>query len=172
MPDSRLLPWLAGLFACMMAGPLLALPNDRHQAIEIESREAIREETKGLTIYTGDVTITQGSIKIQADQVTVHSVNNSVNHIVCTGRPASYQQRPKADSGLVVARGNTIQYNLDTDVILLMGNAALEQEEATLNGERIEYDLKQEVIRARGGTESGNERIRMVIPPSQQAEVE
>ncbi len=161
-----LLAALAG--GCLSAGSAVALPTDRSQAIAIESREAIREEAKGLTVYSGDVTITQGSIRIEADQVTVYSENNDVVRIVCVGTPASYQQRPEPDAQLIVARGNTIQYDLGTDVILLLGNAALEQEEATLTGERIEYDLKQEVIRARGGDESGRERIRMVIPPSQQ----
>ena len=152
--------------------PAGALPEDRHQAIEIESREAIREETRGLTVYNGDVTIQQGSIRIDADRVTVHSEGNSITRIVCIGRPARYQQQPEPDSGLVIASGNTIEYNLGTDIILLTGNAALEQEEATLTGERIQYDLKQEVIRATGGEGSGQDRIRMVIPPSKQPEVE
>jgi len=51
-------------------------------------------------------------------------------------------------------------------------NASLIQDESTLTGEYIEYNLKQEVIRARGGDEAGKERIRMVIPPSQQLEYE
>jgi len=147
-----------------------ALPEDRQQAIEIQSHEAIREEAKGLTVYSGDVLIRQGTIEIAADKVTVINKGNQVVEIVCVGKPARYQQLPKADGTLVVARGNTIQYNLENDMILLLENASLVQEEATLTGERIEYDLKQEVIRAKGGKESGKERIRMVIPPSQQPE--
>ena len=165
---------LLRLAAALCCWPLsaAALPEDRHQAIEIQSREAVREEAKGLTVYSGDVTITQGSIRIDADRVTVHSEGSDITRIVCIGRPARYRQQPEPDSGLVIASGNTIQYDLGTDVILLTGNASLEQDEATLSGERIEYDLKQEVIRATGGDESGTERIRMVIPPSQQPEVE
>lgn len=169
MSASALRGWLVGL--CLLPTMASALPGDRNQAIEIESHEAIREDAKGLTVYTGDVSITQGTIKIRADKVTVQSTNNRVTSIVCTGNPASYQQQPKPESALVIARGDTIRYSLDSDVILLLGNASLKQEEATLNGERIEYDLKQEVIRAKGGQENGKERIRMVIPPSQQSEV-
>ena len=160
---------LAWLLATVL--PATALPEDRNQAIEIQSREALREEATGRTVYTGDVSISQGTILIEADEVTVHSTGGRVSRIVCTGRPARYQQQPEQDSGLVIASGNTIRYDLDTDIILLLGNASLEQEEATLSGERIEYDLKQEVIRAKGSDE-GSDRIRMVIPPSQQTEVE
>ena len=163
---------LALLFISGAITTALALPEDRHQAIEILSREAIREEAKGLTIYTGDVLIRQGSIEIKADKVTVYNEKNKVNRIIAIGKPARYQQKPEPDSGLVIASGNTIQYNLDTDIILLLKNASLIQDESTLNGEHIEYNLKQEVIRARGGDEAGKERIRMVIPPSQQPEYE
>jgi lipopolysaccharide export system protein LptA len=161
---------LAALWLALAAQTAAALPDDRQQAIEIQSREAIREEAKGLTIYSGDVVIKQGTIEIAADKVTVETQNNTVVRIVCVGKPARYQQQPESDKALVVAQGNTIRYDLETDIVLLLENASLIQEEATLTGERIEYDLKQAVIRAKGGSESGKERIRMVIPPSQQPE--
>lgn len=171
MPSARQTGNLvAAAWLALTAHTAAALPDDRHQAIEIQSREAIREEAKGLTVYSGDVLIKQGSIEITADKVTVESQGNKVVRIVCIGKPARYQQRPEPDSSLVIAQGNTIRYDLETDMVLLLINASLVQEEATLSGERIEYDLKQEVIRAQGGSESGNERIRMVIPPSQQPE--
>ncbi|KJS07958.1 MAG: hypothetical protein VR73_07470 [Gammaproteobacteria bacterium BRH_c0] len=147
----------------------LALPDDRHQAIEIQSRSAIREEKKGLTVYEGNVTIRQGSMLIQADRVSVHTTGNQVSKIVCLGKPALYQQQPKPGDKPVTAKGNTIEYQLDNDVIHLIGSASLDQAGSTLTGERIDYDLKEEVIKARGDS-SGDQRIRMVIPPSQQKE--
>ncbi|MAT52797.1 MAG: lipopolysaccharide transport periplasmic protein LptA [Porticoccaceae bacterium] len=149
----------------------LALPDDRHQAIEIESRSAIRDEKKGLTVYEGDVSIRQGSILIRADKVSLITTAGKVTRIVCTGKPAQYQQTPKAGDKPVVAKANTIEYQLDRDTIQLISNASLEQDGATLTGERIDYDLKQEVIKARGDA-AGDKRIRMVIPPSQQESVQ
>ncbi len=160
----RLAIALAGALATTAA---LGLPDDRHQAIEIQSQNAVREEKQGLTIYQGDVTISQGSILIRADKVTVHSAGNQVSKIICTGTPAHYQQQLKPGDKPVVARANTIEYLLDQDVINLVTNASLEQDGATLTGERIDYDLKQEIIKARGDA-SGSQRIRMVIPPNQQ----
>ena len=151
------------------ASAAVALPDDRHQAIEIQSRSAIREEKRGLTVYEGDVTIRQGSILIRADKVTVITTGDQVSRIVCTGNPAHYQQQPKPGDKPVIARANTIEYLLDQDIIQLIANASLEQAGATLSGERIDYDLKQEIIKARGDA-SGNQRIRMVIPPNQQKE--
>ncbi|MGD9660125.1 MAG: lipopolysaccharide transport periplasmic protein LptA [Porticoccaceae bacterium] len=153
-----------------LASPLAAaLPEDRNQAIEIQARQALRNEPKGLTVYEGNVTIRQGTIFIQADKVSIYNLGNKVNRIVCIGTPAQFQQKPKTDSPLVIAKGNTIEYNLETDTIVLQKNASLIQDESTLSGERIDYDLKQEIIRAKGGDDN-NDRVRMVIPPSQQQE--
>lgn len=143
------------------------LPSDRNQAIEIQSEEALRIEPKGLTEYKGDVLIVQGSMEIRADQVNVYNNENRVLKIVCIGRPAQFQQKPKEDAPLVIARGGTITYSLEQDIIILSDGASLIQEDATLTGERIEYDLKKEIIRAKG---SNGDRIRMVIPPNQQPE--
>lgn len=159
---------VALLGALAAAAPVAALPDDRNQAIEIRSREAIREEKKGVTVYEGNVTIRQGSILIRADKVSVYIEDSKVNRIEAVGQPAHYQQQPEPDSGLIVARARTIEYRLNDDFIHLVGEASLEQQDATLSGERIDYDLEEEVIRARGGENGDNERIRMVIPPSQQ----
>lgn len=158
---------LAGLVATCLSLTAQALPTDRSQAIEIQSEEALRIEPKGLTEYKGDVLIVQGSMEIRADQVNVYNDENRVLKIVCIGRPAQFQQRPKVDSPLIVAKGGTITYSLEQDIIILSDGASLVQDDATLTGERIEYDLKKEIIRAKG---SDGDRIRMVIPPNQQPE--
>lgn len=147
----------------------LALPDDRAQAINIESDRASRNDKTGLTVYEGSVELNQGSIKIHADKITVHSTKNQVSRIVCTGEPAHYQQQPEPDSALVIARANTIEYHLDRDTITLRKNASLDQKGAILKGEIINYDLKKELIEARGD-EQGSGRIQMVIPPNQQAD--
>ncbi|MCK9563387.1 MAG: lipopolysaccharide transport periplasmic protein LptA [Bacteroidales bacterium] len=158
---------VAALCAALLAGTAVALPSDPRQPIEIEAGSAMRDERQGVTVYERDVTIRQGSILITADKVSVHSAGNQIDHIVATGSPAHYQQQLKPGENPVVARAATIEYQLAADQIHLVGNASLEQDGTTLTGSRIDYDLRQEVIRASGDNAEGG-RIRMVIPPDQQ----
>lgn len=165
--------FITGTAMCVAFGTALlstaavALPTDPQQPIEIEAGNAMRDERQGLTVYEQNVTIRQGSILINADRVSVHTAGNQVNRIVATGQPANYQQQPKPGDSPVVARANTIEYQLASDQIQLLGNASLEQAGTTLTGNRIDYDLRQEIIRA-SGDDTGTGRIRMVIPPGQQ----
>jgi lipopolysaccharide export system protein LptA len=144
-----------------------ALPGDHQQPISIESDRAQRNDKTGLTIYEGAVNMIQGTINIKADKITVYSTQDKVNKIVCIGTPAHYQQQSEPGGGLVTARANTIEYQLVKDVIKLVTNASLSQEGSTLKGEIINYDLKAELVEARGDI-TGKKRIQMVIPPSQQ----
>lgn len=148
-----------------------ALPNDRQQPIKIESDRAEQNEKKGTTIYEGSVVIRQGSIKINADKVTVFSETDKVDRIVCVGKPAHYQQRPNPEDGLVLASAKTIKYYLVNDKIALLKNASLEQNGTVITGEKIDYDLKAEVVKATSGR-NAPERIKMVIPPSNQKDTD
>ena len=45
----------------------------------------------GYSVYTGNVKITQGELKLTGDEVTVQQTkNNEVEQITVTGKPAQY----------------------------------------------------------------------------------
>lgn len=157
----------AGLATALLAASLpgWSLPEDREQPIHIESNRAERQERTGLTIYEGDVVITQGTIRLEADKVVVHSENNQAVRLEATGNPARYQQILEHGDPPVHARSLLIDYRMKEDKLILSRDAQLEQEGSTITGERIEYDLIQEVIRAQGDLD-GRQRIHMVIPPA------
>ena len=63
----------AALLLCtILSAAAVALPDDREKTISIESDSAERNEKTGLTVYQGNVIISQGSILIEADKITLH----------------------------------------------------------------------------------------------------
>lgn len=165
MTLSRLCASLALSLWCLSA---LALTGDRSETITIESNSAERDEKTGLTQYRGNVVIKQGSLIIEADQVTVHYLDNKVSRIVCLGLPASYQQQAIDDGGLVVAKAETIEYMLADDEINLKKSAVLSRNGTLIKGDSINYDLKNETWKAKGNRRGEQKRIQLVIPPSTQ----
>ena len=150
----------------------LALPDDRTQTITIESNSAERDQKTGLTQYQGNVVINQGSLVIEADQVTVYYKDNKVSRIVCLGLPASYQQQAAADGGLIIAKAETIVYLLADDEINLKSNAVLSRNGTLIKGDSINYDLENETWKAKGNQRGEQKRIQLVIPPSTQEATE
>ncbi|MDQ2078272.1 lipopolysaccharide transport periplasmic protein LptA [Marinimicrobium sp. ABcell2] len=162
--------WLASfvtaLCLALTAGTALALPEDRDQPIHIESDRATHDQRKGLTIYEGSVQLTQGSLRIVADRITVQTDgNNQVEWVEAVGSPAHFEQRPRADEELVTARAESVRYTAGPGQVRLLRNAWLEQDGATMSGNRIDYDMEQEIVKAEGETGTDRPRIEMVIPP-------
>ncbi len=149
------------------SAPLWALASDKQQPIHISSDSAERNEKKGVTIYTGSVQMDQGTLRINADKVVIHSVNNEIAKIIATGKPAHYQQKPSPEKQLVIAKGDTIEYMLDTEKLLLIDNASLRQNDGTtMTGKRIDYNIKESLVKAESNkTKSKDDRIHMVIQP-------
>ena len=145
-------------------GELCALPDDRDQIIEIESITAEFRETEGLTIYSGEVNLQQGSILLKADRLTLFAEAGQVSRLLAEGN-AYYEQTPEIGSDKVVARGKSIEYLLFDDVITLIQNASLTHEGATMNGNLITYDVRNNLLIANSLPGSADDRIRVVLPP-------
>ncbi len=150
----------------LLALPLYsyALPSDANQAIKLLADKATYSERTGVTSYSGSVIITQGSLKMTADNITVNlSQQRSINSAIATGRPATMQQIVSQEKGLAKGQANKIDYNAMTGIITLTGNAKLTQNGASFAGNVIRYSLKAGDVEATAG---GNQRVELVFPPS------
>lgn len=149
-----------------LAMPALALPDDRQKPVSIESDYAERNEATGRTIYRGNVIISQGSVLIEADQITLHVENNKVSRIECEGKPASYQQKPQLDGPMMIARADHIDYLPAANSIVLKHNAVLSRNGTIIKGDSINYDIDKQTWKAKGDDLGQQKRIQLVIPPS------
>lgn len=145
-----------------------ALSSDRVQPISVSADYAERNELTGLTQYRGNVIIRQGSILIDAEEVTIHYEDDTVSRILCLGSPASYQQISLDDTTLVIAKAETIEYLLINDIINLKTNASLARNGTFIKGDTINYDLAKGTWKAKGDDQSDQKRIQLVIPPFKQ----
>lgn len=154
---------LAATLACA-AATAWSLTSDREQSITIHSDMAERNEAKGTTTYAGNVVMQQGSMRIDASKVVIYNDKNKVTRIVATGTPVRYQQKPNETDGLVVAEAKRLEYNIRKETLHLIEQASLQQEGTSIAGDRIDYDVKESVVKA-GSDTNQNGRVRMVIPP-------
>lgn len=157
----------AVMLLLVLAAPAWSIESDQYQALEIESDRAEFDELSGQTTYSGNVRLQQGTIGITADLLHITTANNRIVQLVATGNPASYEQQPAPDQEKVVARARHIAYNLDTEIIELRGDASLSQQNATLMGGIIYYDVRNQRLRASLDPDAGldQNRVRVTLPP-------
>jgi len=81
-----------------------ALDSDRDQPIQIVADLAVRDELAGETRYEGNVVLTQGSLVITADTLSIRHNTDEADKIVATGKPATLVQQPTPDQAPVVSQ--------------------------------------------------------------------
>ncbi len=149
----------------MSLTPAQALPSDQNQPVSLEADRATYNERTGITTYTGNVLITQGSIRIEADSIVVNLTSNrSIKDATAKGRPARFQQQISSDKGLARGEGQSVLYDAQAGLVTLTGNALLSQDGARFSGNSIRYSITQGDIEALGNTQN---RVKIVIPPNQ-----
>ena len=127
-----------------------ALDDDRNQPIQIGSSSAFVDYKQGITTYKGDVLLSQGSLQIKADQITLYRNETGFQKLIATGSPASFQQTPAAEKPPIVAEAKQIDYDVRTEVLILKDEVFIKLEESTHRGARYEYNLVTQMLKASG----------------------
>ncbi len=162
-PNNRLLSLLLALSLSMPALSL-ALSTDKDQPMYLEADSVDIDDAKGVSIYEGNVVITQGSTKLWADKIWVYRVDGETEKVFAIGKPVRFQQR--MDDSDEVARGQALraEYYARKDEIYLIGEALLEQGKDQFRSDRITYLRGKSQVKA-GASAAGKKRVRVVIEP-------
>lgn len=154
----------AALAACLLlalAAPAAAKSTDRQQPMDVraDASSALLEDDAVSTL-DGNVEITQGTLKVQADHAEIHQSGGDIHEVVLTGAPARLHQ--VADNGEPTnATASRIVYTLSDEMMVLTGNVVITQPRGNLRGETVRYDIN--TGRLNGGGD-GN-RVQMRIMP-------
>ena len=149
----------------LASGAVVALPGDTEQPIRITTDEALRDEKTGRTVYQGNVELVQGTMRITADRITFYRIDQEGDKIVAEGSPARMQQQPEPDSALMHAHGDVIEYYRTEERVHLRDNAQVEQDGSTVRGDRIDYFINQQLVKAAADESNADSRVEVVIPP-------
>lgn len=142
-----------------------ALPEDREQPIHISADKALRDEARGVTVYSGSVRMRQGTMEIEADNITFYHASENADQIVAEGAPAKMQQQPEPDKGLVFAEAKVIHYFRREDRVRLQTNARIEQDGALVTGDSIDYFIDKQLVEAQADKSQEGDKVFVVIPP-------
>lgn len=160
----KLATWMIALLPA--ATPVWALDSDREQPIQIVADVAIRDDIAGETLYEGNVVLTQGSLRITADKLSILHGDGDADRIVATGSPATLVQQPTPDQAPVDASAQRIEYIRSEDLVRLLEDARIAQNGSTLSGNQIDYLVSERSVKAAGTPGiSGEGRVEVVIPP-------
>lgn len=144
---------LASVLLSLLLSPnVFALKADRTAPMDLTA-DSWKGTTSGSQsqVWTGNVRISQGSLKIQADKGTVSYLDGEVGAALLEGSPAVISQA-RDGGGEVRAQARKIDYNLKLSKVILTGGVKIEENGNVTTGERFEYSLESGAITGNGGT--------------------
>lgn len=162
----------SALLAIAIAGVLVAAPadarrSDRNQPMDIDAgRQVGTLDDSGPIVFSGGVTITQGTMHVEAERAEITTRGGDIQRVVLTGSPATMRQEMD-DGSPMRARGKRIDYNISNETMVLTGDAHVEQPQGNMASQRIVYNMQSERVEA-GGEGAG--RVQMRIQPRTQRE--
>ncbi|MFQ3788306.1 lipopolysaccharide transport periplasmic protein LptA [Halomonas sp. A29] len=165
-----LTPALVGmaLFGLAGIGSATAQQRDAEQPIEVEADRLDLDDVAGTAVYTGEVDIRQGTMRLTGDRVEFQrNAAGELSRATARGERAYIEQQPDPDQPVVRGWGRTIIYHVAERRVELIDRAELHQGGDTFDGGYLEYFLDRRVVQARAESEGveGRQRIRMTLQP-------
>ena len=143
---------------------------DRDKAIEIESDTMTVDDAKGISIYKGDVILTQGTLIIRANELTVREDRQGFQHSTSIGNPTTFKQKMEGSDEYIEGKALRIEYDGHMDKIHLYEEAFVKRGDDEVWGDYIMYDATSEFAQAlsrkdTGGSKKNKGRTKAIIKP-------
>lgn len=135
--------WLLGL---LPAGPATALETDRDQPFSVKARQVELDQKTGHISYRGNVTLTQGSLRIQADSLEAHTRRGQPESLLARGNPIRVSARPEGKEADVELRAQRLEFHRPTQRLRLEGGVELVHDEFRVEAGQLDYRRPEEQI--------------------------
>ena len=158
------------------SAPAGAEKADRAKPTQIESDSMQYDDVKQTTVFTGNVTLTKGTVVIRGDRLVLRQDPEGYQYGTAFGNPATFRQKRDGGEQFVTGLGQQLDYDGKTEIVKFRERAQvkrLDRDRVTdeVHGNLIVYDSRSEFISVDGGgsraatPENPAGRVRVVIQP-------
>ena len=153
--------------AVLLALPVHAEKADRSKPVNLEADTVTLDDIQKISVYQGNVILSQGTLTLRADRVQVTQNANGIDKISASGRPAAFRQKVDGREEFIEGFSERIEFDSANSQLELIGQAQLKRGGDELRGAQISYNSNTEFYKVVGQpdakTPSG--RVRAVIRP-------
>ena len=161
---------LAALLAAfLLAGvPAHAEKADREKEIVVNADKLTADDAKKTSTFSGNVVVTQGTMRMTAATVTVKEDPQRHKYYVASGNPVTFRQKLDKSDEWVEGYAQRAEFDDRNDMLRLYDNARVKRDQNEITGNFISYDMRRELAEVTGsapGSASTGARVKAVILP-------
>ncbi len=163
--------WAIVMILAMIGLPLpsaMAERADRDKPTFIDSDQLNHDEQQQITIFTGNVVLTKGTLMIRGDRMEMRQDVDGNYFGVITGQPASFRQKRDVGNEFMEGESLRLDYDGQQEIVVLTDQAVMRRLEGDVLMDRISGDrLTYNNMTERYSVEStqGQGRSRMFLMP-------
>ena len=161
------LGFYTALCVTLLASPAHAEKADREKPVNLEADTVTLDDIKKISVYQGNVIMSQGTLMLRADRVQVTQNASGLDKVSATGSPVAFRQKLDGRDEFIEGFAERIEYDSVNGQLELIGQARLRRDSDELRGAQISYNANTEFYKVIGQpdatTPSG--RVRAVIRP-------
>lgn len=152
-----------------MVPGVYAAKADRDKPVYVEADEANIDDARQVSIFTGNVRLSQGTLLISGDQIVALQDRSGFKYGTVTGNLASFRQQRKGADGYVEGYGERIEYNAASEIMNIYGQAHVKRGQDDVHGEHITYNARTGVFQVSSAhkqpAHEKEHRVRVIIQP-------
>lgn len=157
----------AMLCVALLATSAHAEKADRDKPVNLEADTVTLDDVKKISVYQGNVVLSQGTLTLRADRVQVTQNADGLDKVNAIGRPVAFRQKADGSDEFIEGFSDRIEYDGVTGQVELIGQAMLRRGSDELRGARISYNTNNGFYKVVGqpDAKSPSGRVRAVIRP-------
>ncbi len=150
--------------------PARAERADRDKPVNIDSDRMNADDAQKTAVFEGRVVLTQGTLLIRADRLTVHQDSEGFQSAIALGKPATFRQKRDGIDEYIDGEAERIEYDGRADRVQLFNGARVHRDSGDdVRGSTISYDSKTEQFSVQSAKDASPQsrdgRVRAVIMP-------
>lgn len=144
---------------------------DRDKPINLEADRVTVDDAKQVSVFEGNVVLTQGTLVIRGDRMEVRQDNDGFKHGTATGNLAYFRQKREGNDEHIEGWAERIEYDGRADKMQMFVRASMKRGEDEVRGNYISYDAATEFFQVTGGgakaatPNNPDGRVRAVLQP-------
>lgn len=157
---------LAALLAAAVL-PAAADRSDREKEINVGADQLVADDKSRTSVFQGNVVVTQGTMRITANKVTVKEDPERYKFYVATGAPVTFRQRRDKADDYIEGWAARAEFDDRSAKLKLFDGARLKSVQGEITGDVITYDTNRELFEVSGGAQSGmpSSRVKATLIP-------
>jgi lipopolysaccharide export system protein LptA len=146
---------------------------DRDKEIVVGADRLTADDANKVSTFEGSVVITQGTMRMTANKVTVKEDADRHKVYVANGAPVTFRQKRDKVDEWVEGFAERAEFDDRNDVLRLFNHARVKSNQNEITGDFISYDMKREVAEVSGAPPGQkppkDARVKVIITPAKKA---